>query len=169
MDLLTKQSDSKRKDIVAENVPDIDPKLADPATGDKEKVSKKERDKQNDANQNKSSKSKSTRQSRQRDTIKIDDPKHLRSRSKSAIRNLSAVQAVSRSRSKSPSNFSNAPKPMVWDGKSWKEIDEDKKGSVCRRGTQGGEDEEKSHKSDKSEMDFMDAKQQEKLLDKLLG
>ena len=143
---MTARSDATRKDVINDTLPELDPdEGADEATNNKDKLRKGEKSKEKEAQKTKPVKQKTERQSRskQQSNLQIDQVVNMRSRSKSSTR-----------RSKSPSGREE----MEWDGKKWKV-----------KPKKEDEHSDRSHKSDKSEISFMDSKHQDMLLDKLMG
>ena len=148
-EVLTARSDKTRADVIGDALPEEDPdSVPNEPIAEKEKESKKGKDKEKGANQkSKSTKPKTTERKARRDNnLKIDNTNQ--NRSKSATRSKSG----SRRGSLTPRDG------MEWDGKKW--VDRNKKEAE-------DDQSERSHRSDRSEISFMDSQYQDKLLDKL--
>ena len=148
-EVLTARSDKTRADVIGDALPEDDPdSVPNEQIVEKDKEPKKAKDKEKGANQkSKSTKPKTTERKARRDNnLKIDNPNQARS--KSATRSKSA----SRRGSLTPRDG------MEWDGKKW--VDKNKKEAE-------DDQSERSHRSDRSEISFMDSQYQDKLLDKL--
>ena len=143
--LLTLRSDATRADVIGGTLEEVDPNDIDDAKSGTEQTSRREKEK--DTKKNKSIKPpKADRLSTRRGSnLQVENQGNL-SRAKSS--------KGARTKSRDPSGKG---KEMEWDGKKWRV-----KGSI-----KDDDLSDRSHRSDRSEVSFMNDEHQAKLMDKM--